>query len=258
MPFFRLFCLSGLFLLFGFFLMLFMPEHGFRPTPREERNNWQHMAHTFKGGANLVRLRPALLNILLVGLIYGLYSEGYDRLWTRHLLDRFSLPVLDGLPALSWFAIIQTVGLLLSMAVIEIARRRLDTGSHAAMARALLLVTAILVAALLGYAWMDQFGWALAMIWMVGAARSVIDPVYTAWVNQRLDSRVRATVLSMSSQVDAMGQIAGGPAVGLIGNLVSVRAALTASALILAPQLVLLGRSQKAAVLPEPEARPAD
>ena len=46
-------------------------------------------------------------------------------------------------------------------------------------------------------------------------------------------------MLSMSSQVDAIGQIAGGLVVGLIGSLVSVRAALLASGVILTPVLAL-------------------
>jgi hypothetical protein len=39
----------------------------------------------------------------------------------------------------------------------------------------------------------------------------------------------------MSSQVDAIGQVAGGPAVGLVGSWLSVQAALVASALTLSP-----------------------
>ncbi len=68
-------------------------------------------------------------------------------------------------------------------------------------------------------------------------------PLYTAWVNQKLDSGTRATVLSMSGQVDAIGQIAGGPGVGLIANLVSVVAAITTSGLLLSPALFLIGRA---------------
>jgi len=45
-------------------------------------------------------------------------------------------------------------------------------------------------------------------------------------------------MFSVSSQVDAIGQIAGGPAVGVIGQR-SIRAALVASALILTPVLPL-------------------
>lgn len=45
-------------------------------------------------------------------------------------------------------------------------------------------------------------------------------------------------MFSMGSQVDAVGQIAGGPAVGAIGNC-SIRATLVVSALILSPVLPL-------------------
>lgn len=59
--------------------------------------------------------------------------------------------------------------------------------------------------------------------------RNVIGPVYTAWVNQRLDPAVRATVLLLTSKVVAIGQIAGGPLVGWIGSAVSVHAAMVTS-----------------------------
>ncbi|MBI5713524.1 MAG: hypothetical protein HZC38_08910, partial [Chloroflexi bacterium] len=55
----------------------------------------------------------------------------------------------------------------------------------------------------------------------------------------------RATVLSMSSQMNAVGQIAGGPAIGVVGNSFSVRAALMISAVILSPVLPLLSRAQQ-------------
>ena len=50
--------------------------------------------------------------------------------------------------------------------------------------------------------------------------------------------QVRVTIFSVNGQVDAIGQIAGGPVVGVIGNA-SIRAALVASALILSPVLPL-------------------
>ncbi len=48
----------------GIFLALFMPETGFHPTPRENRNSFQHMWHTFREGVAMVRKRPALSTIL--------------------------------------------------------------------------------------------------------------------------------------------------------------------------------------------------
>src|SRR5512145_658390 len=49
--------------LIGITLMVIMPETGFHPTPREDRNTWQHMWHMFKQGAQAVRSRPRLMNI---------------------------------------------------------------------------------------------------------------------------------------------------------------------------------------------------
>jgi DHA3 family tetracycline resistance protein-like MFS transporter len=119
-------------------------------------------------------------------------------------------------------------------------RQKLDSLRH--LARTLSLITAGLIIALLVLAWTKTFGIALLAVWTVGTTRTLIDPMYTAWVNRRLDSHVRATVISMSSQVDALGQVAGGPVVGVIGNLLSVKAAISFSGLILSPVLGLYAR----------------
>ena len=43
---------------------------------------------------------------------------------------------------------------------------------------------------------------------------------------------MRATVLSITGQADAVGQAAGGPVLGAIGNVWGIRAALTVGALV--------------------------
>jgi DHA3 family tetracycline resistance protein-like MFS transporter len=53
----------------------------------------------------------------------------------------------------------------------------------------------------------------------------------------------------MFGQVDAVGQIAGGPAVGLIARFVSVVAAITASGLLLAPALLLVRQANERGAL---------
>jgi predicted MFS family arabinose efflux permease len=100
-----------------------------------------------------------------------------------------------------------------------------------------------MVVSLLLFAWADSFGFAVAAYWVFATMRGTSGPLYTAWVNQKLDSKVRATVISMSSQVDALGQTLGGPVIGVIGSALSIRAALSASALILSPALAVLGRT---------------
>jgi DHA3 family tetracycline resistance protein-like MFS transporter len=231
--------------LLGVFLILFMPETGFKPAPSEERNSWQNMAHTFRQGIKAVRARPALWTILSIGLIYGLYSEGYDRLWTKHVLDQFAFPLADRFQPVFWLGLIRAVGMILSVGAVELVRRKVKTDEHVAVARASWAISAILVVSLFGFALAKSLLVAVIAIWLISMARNMIYPLYTAWVNQRLDSRVRATVLSMSGQVDAIGQVAGGPVVGLIGSWLSVQAALIASALTLSPVLLLYPRAMR-------------
>jgi DHA3 family tetracycline resistance protein-like MFS transporter len=231
------------FIILGIFLILVMTETSFTPLPSGERTSWENMVHTFLQGLNTVHRRPSLLTILSIGLVYGLYSEGLDRLWTKHILDNFTLPIVSNWQPVVWIGMIQAVGMLLSVGAVEIARRRINIQDHLSIAKALMGVTAILAASLIIFALAGPLVLALLAFWLIDALRSMIGPVYTAWVNQRLDSQIRATVLSMSSQVDAIGQVAGGPILGLIGNLVSVRAALMASGIVLSPTLYLFQRT---------------
>jgi DHA3 family tetracycline resistance protein-like MFS transporter len=226
----------------GFLLTLVMPETGFTPASRSEHGSWRNMISTFRAGLDAVRYRPVMHTILGIGFIYGLYSEGLDRLWTKHILDGFPLPVLNELQPVFWIGSIRAVGMLLSVGAAEVARRKIDTSEHLGVAKALFIVTSILAVSLFSFALSGTLILALITYWIISASRNIISPVYYAWINHRLDSRVRATVLSMSGQVDAIGQITGGPVVGLIGNLISVRAALVTSSLILSPTLVLYQR----------------
>ncbi len=66
------------------------------------------------------------------------------------------------------------------------------------------------------------------------------------WLNQQItDSSVRATVISISGQADAIGQTVGGPVLGVIGNVFGIRAALVAAAFVLTPALALYGRAMR-------------
>lgn len=238
-----------LMVLVSILLAMLMPETGFHPTPRGERTSWQTMLHTLQSGVNLVRTRPALINILVIGLIYGLYSEGFDRLWIKRILDSFTFPEFGGFQPVVWLGLLRASALLFSVGATEAALRRVNTQSTAAISRTMLAMHACLIAGLVGFAFAGQLAWVVLAYWLISIARNLIEPLYTAWVNQDIEPRVRATVLSMSSQVDALGQIAGGPLVGLIGSAISVQAAILTSASTL---LLALPFFRRAIRLPQP------
>lgn len=224
------------------FLAFVMPETGFQPIPREDRGSWGTMAHTFREGLKLVRGRPILITIVGIALLYGMYSEGFDRLWTPHLLKDFTLPAIGDLQPIAWFGGIGIAGMILSALATEVIRRRVDARHSIAAARSLFVISSVMIAGLLGFALVENVLLALAALLVFNTARGLVGPIFSTWTNQHIDSTVRATVLSMFSQLDAIGQIAGGPFVGAVGN-VSIRAALTFAALILSPVLLLFLRA---------------
>jgi len=232
-------------ILIAAFLAMFMPEEGFEPTPPQERETWRSMTRTLRSGMGLVRARPVLMTFFIIGAFVGLSSEGYDRLWTPHILQNFNFPALGGLNAETWFGIMRLGSILLTLAATEVVRRRLDGTRTEASARLLQAIYGVMVGGMLLLAMTDNILLAIVAYWMIGTMRSTASPVSEAWVNQHIDSKVRATVLSMTGQVDAVGQMVGGPIVGAIGTAFSLRGALVTSSIILAPVVPLYGRVEE-------------
>jgi len=228
-----------LFVALAVFLALYMAENGFQPTPKAARSTWRQMGDTLRGGLKLVRGRPVLLAIMGIGLFVGLYSEGFDRLGTAHLLESFTLPDFGGLQPVVYLGIMGMIGGLLATGATQIVMKRFNTTDNNAMARAQFIISGLLVGCLFGFALAGNFFLAVLFNWGVGIMRTLYGPIESTWINQHLDSNVRATVISMRGQVDAFGQIAGGPPVGFIGDRLGIRAALVAAGLILSPVLPL-------------------
>jgi DHA3 family tetracycline resistance protein-like MFS transporter len=243
--------------LIGIILFFIMPETGFHPTRREDRDTWQHMWHTFRQGAAVVRSRPRLMSIVFIGLFYGLYSEGFDRLWVKHLLDNFELPVLFGNNQVAFFAALRVVGAVLTILAVRVVEKRVDSTSSLAIGRALFLVTGTISVALIGFALSPVLALSLILYLVVGVLRNVHIPLQTGWINQKLDSQVRATVHSMFGQVDAVGQMMGGPLVAGIAAAGSAVASLVTSGLLLTPALFFIQRANSQSTRePDREAEP--
>jgi len=229
-------------LLTGIALAVIMPETGFHPTPKEDRNTWQHMWYVFKQGVGAVRSQPRLVNIVFIGLFYGLYSEGFDRLGVKLLLDNFQLPILFGSNHVAFFVGLEVIGTILYIYAIRFVEKRLDTSSSSAIGRSLFLVTGLITVALLSFAFSPILALAVFSMMAVNILRGISGPLQSTWINQKLDSRVRATIHSIFGQVDAIGQITSGPTVGLIANALSVKLAVAISGLLLSPALLFVRR----------------
>lgn len=225
------------------FMLFLMPEHGFRPEPRADRSTWQILTATFREGIGAVRGRPVLMALLAVTLITGASSEGFDRLWQAHFLITLQLEAVSRLTPATWFGILSAISALLGIAAAHVSEKRIDLSQPRQVTIALMASTAVRALCILVLAAAPGLGWAVGAIVVMPIASAVYGPLFDTWVNQQVESRTRATVLSIIGQMDAVGQSGGGPFVGWVGTRFSLRAALALSGVLLAPTLAVYARA---------------
>src|SRR2546430_729082 len=231
----------------GVVLALAMPETGFRPAPRAEA---EHILRTFvatgRSGAQLVRRTPVLLLILAISACWGAWSEAYDRLGDAHILRDVGLPSFAGLSFVVWFGVISAASLGLSLLVARPANQRLEHACRHAVTRVLLVADIGLIASVAIFGLAGVFWLALVAMLVTNTIRSLVGPLFASWLNQSItESSVRATVMSIASQADAVGQWTGGPAIGAVGNAFGIRAALVLGASLLSPAVALYARAMR-------------
>jgi DHA3 family tetracycline resistance protein-like MFS transporter len=229
----------------GIACIFVMPEHGFVRRPVEERTSpVRALRTTAVTGGRLVRGHRVLLIIVGITFFAGAASEGLDRLWEAHLLTEVGLPKLWGLDPVVWFGVFNIVGLLAGIVITSFLVPRFEHADNAKLARALLWLTAILSVSVVVFGFATSFALAAGAYLVARLARRLSDPLYVTWLNKNVeDSSVRATVNSMASQSGAIGEVAGGPAIGVVGTLASLRVALVATGLLLAPAIALYARA---------------
>jgi MFS family permease len=233
-------------MLLGLLLALFMREQNFHRTPREERETFKQTAETFKHGLAVARQRPVVRTLVVISLIAGLSSEAFDRLWSVKLLT-FSFPTVFGTsdPAL-WFTVLALAGTVLTLGASLLLNRFSAERLQASHPTGVLATLAALDGlGMFLFLFAGNLWLALAALWLRQIADTVSIPIHSGWLNRHVDSRSRATVLSMVSQANAIGQVVGGPPLGALGRT-SLRGALLASGLIWLPIPALYLRLKEA------------
>jgi DHA3 family tetracycline resistance protein-like MFS transporter len=243
--------------------LITMPEMGFAPTPRGERSGWGAAFATARKGGGLIRGHPILLLIMGIWLFAGASTEAFDRLWEAHFIRDVGLPTLGGLDSVYWFGLFGAGSMLIGIVASTLLVKRFGDRPQKAVARMLVVVTVIQLGAAVLFGAAGGMAVALSSYWLYRLTRGLVAPLEMTWLNQNIDdSSVRATVISMTGQADAVGQTAGGPMLGAIGNAWGIPAALVAGALLLFPALGLYARALRhSGIEPElselPEAAPA-
>ena len=223
-------------------LMRVMPERGFQPVPPQERESWRTLFKTFGQGVQLVRGRSVLITMLVISAVAGLSSAGFDSLWTANMLENIAFPALGNLEPVIWINGIRTVVSLMVLLEIEIIRRRVDVSDQTIIVRTLMFMSSASTIGMVVFGLAGNFWLAATVYCLSYSLRIANSPISTAWMNQNIESGVRATVLSLDNQINYVGRMTGGPFIGAIGSMISLPVALVTSGLARAPITLLFAR----------------
>ena len=230
------------------FAALTMTERGFSRPPADERETFKAMWRATGQALHVIRRPRVMILIVMVPFLFGAASEVPDRLTTPFLLQTITMPRLGPLDPVAWFGLNSYVWLGLGFVVLEVVRRTVDTSNERSVARTLMALQACYVGSLVAFGLATGFPLAMAMLWARGPLRQASGPLLSAWQNRLTPSRVRATVLSFRGQMDAVGQLIGGPLLGALALGLSLRVGFVVAALVLVPVVVafaILGRPRK-------------
>ena len=226
----------------GVLCIAVMPETGFRRVA--QTSALADLRSTASRGIRFAWAAPVLLLLVAVELFMGMSSEAFDRLKEAHFLRNVGLPASGNLDAVVWFGILWLAGMVIGFFMLRPLIHAVEQKGREVVSRFLFSFAILELVAMLGFA-LSRSPWsALVAVLAVFFARDLQGPLYATWINEQItDSSVRATVLSISGQANAIGQAGGGPVLGAIGNIWGIRAALVAGAAAIAPALALYGRA---------------
>ncbi|HYZ78130.1 MAG TPA: MFS transporter [Gaiellaceae bacterium] len=227
----------------GLVCVVAMPETGFRRRPRAERQHvLRELWTTAASGVHFVRGRTLVLVLVTTELFAGFGAEAFDRLTEAHVIRDVGIPA--SINPVFAFAAVSVVTMVFGFAAVGRVIRRVDCGGMPTVARMLVVFTLATIVGQIAFALARGF-WVVMIVFLAALlARGLLAPLYTTWLNRQItDSSVRATVLSISGQADAIGQATGGPVLGVVGNAFGIPAALVAGALTTLPAAALYGRA---------------
>ena len=231
---------GALMLVFSLFLTAFMPENNFHPAAPEELNSFQKLSFTFRSGMRIIRSKNVLIGLLCVALFGGLSSEGYDRLNTDHFLKDTVLPSLGGLKPVTWFGIFGILTMLFSALAMQFIIRKWSSPSAHGSLNGLSLINFLTIVSMLAFGLTRSFGLMLAAYLVISTLKALNRPILNAFVGGHIDGSIRATVLSTNEQMNSLGEILGGPLIGLIAERFSVGLGISSTVIFLIPVSLIL------------------
>ena len=135
---------------------------------------------------------------------------------------------------------IQFIVVLVSFAALHLMNRSAIHQNLRQIYVVLFMASLLIIISLIGFAFSTYMIGLLIFYVIIQVTRQVMYPLEDIWLNKIIpDSSARATFFSVKGQVDAIGQIGGGPVIGVVASSFTIKIAIIVSAILLTPVLLL-------------------
>ncbi|MFF2754570.1 MFS transporter [Psychrobacillus sp. NPDC058041] len=230
-------CMVGL----AIYLMIYMVEDNFKPLNKLDRiSSWENMKSNMGKIIFYSKASFIMRMLFLIALFVGFYSEGFDRLWMSHLLNVSKIGDLTDEKLVLIMGGIQFIVVLVSFAALHLMNRSSIHQNLKHIYMSLFIGSLFIITSLIGFAFSTYVVGLLAFYIIIQVTRKVMYPLEDIWLNKIIpESSIRATFFSVKGQVDAIGQIGGGPVIGLVASNFTIKVAIIVSAIILSPVVYL-------------------
>ncbi|MGN7400062.1 MFS transporter [Cytobacillus praedii] len=229
------------------YLMIYMKEENFIPLRLQTQSSvWMNMKTNISKIANYSKEIRLIRLLFLIALFFGFYSEGFDRLWLTHFIDASPLTYFSERNIVIVTGAIQFLIVLLSFVLLHVINRSSIHQHLKLIYLSLFIGSLLIICSLIGFSYSTSIIGLISFYVIIQLARQIMHPLEEIWLNTVIpESSVRATFFSAKGQVDAIGQISGGPIIGGIASLFSIKTAIVISAILLSPVLYLLKKVLK-------------
>jgi MFS transporter, DHA3 family, tetracycline resistance protein len=223
------------------FLIIFMKEDNFKPAEVAERaSTWKIMKENMSQVLYYAKINRLMRLLFLIALFFGFYSEGFDRLWISHLIKEAKLPNLSEGTLVMITGGIQLLIVLASFVILHIISIRSVHQQLRSIYVTLLIGSGFIIVSLVGFAVSTSVFTLISFYIVIQLTRLIMNPLENVWLNKMIpDSSTRATFFSVKGQVDAIGQIGGGPFIGYVAVGWTIKIAILVCAVLLVPVLFL-------------------
>lgn len=231
-----------LFILLAVYLLFVMPEVHFQKVEgkMDVLSAFRSSYYSFLDGFKMILSQRVLFLLLGIALVWGLASEGYDRLWTEQLLSIYhNKSQIFQLTDVTMVGILELLSMLFSVFIIQYVIKKLENSGED-VAKILFSINIINILFLIIFAVSNNLNLMLFSHIMIFTARSMNQPILNSTVNAYISKKIRATALSVYAQVDNIGQIAGGLAVAFISGKFSVSIGILTTVIFLIPALFFI------------------